>query len=422
MRVLLIGGGGREHAIGWKLSQSPILDRLVSCPGNPGLETLGDVVDDVDPENPAAIVALCKERAIDLVVVGPEGPLAAGVADELIAERISVFGPTRAGTRLESSKSFAKEIMVAAGVPTAGSATFQDREAAVIHLEKSPGPYVVKADGLAAGKGVLVTESLEAATHWVDECLGGRIGATGSSVVIEDHLVGDEVSIIYVCANGEAIPFQPARDYKRLLEDDQGPNTGGMGCFSPVEDVDEDLVDWTTARVTLPTLGELESRGIAYTGFLYVGLMLTSSGPKVLEFNCRLGDPETEVLMPRICSDLLVVLNAAANGALTGQHITWTERVAVDVVLAAPGYPESPLKGLEISGLESLQDVIVFHAGTRMTNKGLMTSGGRVLNVVGIGDTVGEARRNAYAGVHQIDFEGKQYRTDIAAERKGTSP
>jgi len=210
MRVLLLGGGGREHAIGWKLTQSPMLDRLVSCPGNPGLETLGDVVEDVDPENPAAIAALCSERAIDLVVVGPEGPLAAGVADALIAEGVPVFGPTRAGARLESSKSFAKEIMVAAGVPTAGSVTFQDREAAVIHLEKSQGPYVVKADGLAAGKGVLVTNSLEEATHWVDECLGGRFGVTGPSVVIEDHLDGDEVSIIYVCANDEAIPLQPA--------------------------------------------------------------------------------------------------------------------------------------------------------------------------------------------------------------------
>lgn len=399
-----------------------MLDRLVSCPGNPGLETLGDVVEDVDPENPAAIAALCSERAIDLVVVGPEGPLAAGVADALIAEGVPVFGPTRAGARLESSKSFAKEIMVAAGVPTAGSVTFQDREAAVIHLEKSQGPYVVKADGLAAGKGVLVTNSLEEATHWVDECLGGRFGVTGPSVVIEDHLDGDEVSIIYVCANDEAIPLQPARDYKRLLDGDQGPNTGGMGCFSPVEDLDGDLVDWTTAHVALPTLGELKSRGIAYTGFLYVGLMLTSGGPKVLEFNCRLGDPETEVLMPRITSDLLVVLKAAVNEALTGQDITWSERAAVDVVLAAPGYPGSPVGGLEISGLESLEDVIVFHAGTKRTSGGLMTSGGRVLNVVGVGDSVGEARRNAYAGVHRIDFDGKQYRTDIAAERKGTSP
>lgn len=422
MRVLLLGGGGREHALGWKLAQSPMLDRLVSCPGNPGLGTLGDVAADVDPEDPAAVVALCRERAIDLVVVGPEGPLAAGVADALNAEGISVFGPTSAGARLESSKSFAKEIMAAAEVPTAGSATFRDRETAVIHLEESSGPYVVKADGLAAGKGVLVTESLEAAIEWVDGCLGGRFGAAGSAVVIEEHLTGDEVSIFYLCANGEAIPFQPARDYKRLLDDDEGPNTGGMGSFSPVEDIDDDLVDWTTVHVALPTLGELASRDIDYTGFLYVGLMLTSDGPKVLEFNCRLGDPEAEVLMPRITSDLLAVLNAASNEGLTGHGVTWSNRAAVDVVLAAPGYPESPVKGLRITGLDPIENILVFHAGTREAGGRLVSSGGRVLNIVGLGDDIGEARDNAYAAAQHIDFKGKQFRTDIAAKQEGTSP
>jgi len=422
MRVLLLGGGGREHALGWKLAQSPMLDRLVSCPGNPGLGALGDVAADVDPENPSAVVALCRERAIDLVVVGPEGPLAAGVADALKAEGIPVFGPTSAGARLESSKSFAKEIMAAAGVPTAGSATFRDRETAVIHLEESSGPYVVKADGLAAGKGVLVTESLEAAIEWVDGCLEGRFGAAGSAVVIEEHLTGDEVSIFYLCADGEAIPFQPARDYKRLLDDDEGPNTGGMGSFSPVEDIDDDLVDWTTVHVALPTLGELASRDIDYTGFLYVGLMLTSDGPKVLEFNCRLGDPEAEVLMPRITSDLLAVLNAASNEGLTGHGVTWSNRAAVDVVLAAPGYPESPVKGLRITGLDHIENILVFHAGTREAGGRLVSSGGRVLNIVGLGDNIGEARDNAYAAAQHIDFKGKQFRTDIAAKQEGTSP
>lgn len=422
MRVLLLGGGAREHALGWKLTQSPMLDRLVSCPGNPGLGTLGDVAADVDPENPDAIVALCNERTIDLVVIGPEGPLAAGVADALDTEQIPVFGPTSAGARLESSKSFAKEIMAAAEVPTAGSATFRDRETAVIHLEESSGPYVVKADGLAAGKGVLVTESLEAAIAWVDKCLGGRFGAAGSSVVIEDHLVGDEVSIFYVCADGEAIPFQPARDYKRLLDGDEGPNTGGMGSFSPVEDIDEGLVDWTTVNVALPTLNELAARGIGYTGFLYVGLMLTSDGPKVLEFNCRLGDPEAEVLMPRITSDLLVVLNAAANEGLAGHGVTWSDRAAVDVVLAAPGYPASPVKGLRITGLDPIENVLVFHAGTREVDGRLVSSGGRVLNIVGLGDSIVEARENAYAAAQHVDFKGKQFRTDIAARNEGTSP
>ncbi len=422
MRVLLLGGGGREHALGWKLTQSPMLDRLVSCPGNPGLGTLGDVASDVDPENPVAIVALCKERAIDLVVVGPEGPLAAGVTDALTAEGIPVFGPTRAGARIESSKSFAKEIMAAAGVPTAGSATFRDRDTAVIHLEESSGPYVVKADGLAAGKGVLVTDSLEAAINWVDKCLGGGFGDAGSSVVIEDHLVGDEVSIFYLCADGEAIPFEPARDYKRLLDGDQGPNTGGMGSFSPVEDIDAGLVDWTTVHVALPTLSELASRGIDYTGFLYVGLMLTSDGPKVLEFNCRLGDPEAEVLMPRITSDLLVVLNAAANEGLAGHGVTWSERAAVDVVLAAPGYPKSPVNGLRITGLDPIENVLVFHAGTREVGGRLVSSGGRVLNIVGLGESIAEARDNAYAAAQHIGFNGKQFRSDIGAKQEGTSP
>jgi phosphoribosylamine--glycine ligase len=420
MRVLLLGGGGREHAIGWKLAQSPMLDRLISCPGNPGLDEIGDVEPDVDPDDPAAVVALASSQDIDLVIVGPESPLAKGVADALIAARIPVFGPIQAAARLESSKSYAKEIMAAAAVPTARSATYSDREAAIFRLEESDSPYVVKADGLAAGKGVLVTDSLEEAIVWVDECLGGRFGAAGSSVVIEDHLSGKEVSVFYICAAGEAIPLQPARDYKRLLNGDDGPNTGGMGCFSPVDDIDDDLVDWTTVNVALPTLAELASRGIDYTGFLYVGLMLTSDGPMVLEFNCRLGDPETEVLMPRITSDLLAILKAAANEGLTDQSVTWSDKAAVDVVLASPGYPNTPITGTVISGVPALENTLVFQAGTKIIDEQLATSGGRVLNVVGIGETISEARDRAYTGVQQIEFEGMQFRTDIAADGEGT--
>ena len=421
MRVLLLGGGGREHAIGWKLAQSPMLDRLISCPGNPGLATIGEVVPEVDPTDPSAVVNLANDRHVDLVVVGPEAPLEAGVADALVAQRIPVFGPKQGAARLESSKSFAKEIMAAAQVPTARSATFTDREAAVMHLEESTAPYVVKADGLAAGKGVLVTESLTAAIVWVDDCLGGRFGDAGTSVVIEEFLDGDEVSIFYICSGGEAIPLQPARDYKRLLDGDAGPNTGGMGCYSPVEGIDDGLVDWTTVNVALPTLAELASRDVDYTGFLYVGLMLTSEGPKVLEFNCRLGDPETEVLMPRITSDLLEVLKAAANEGLTGHSVAWSDIAAVDVVLAAPGYPDAPRTGLAISGLEPLDDVLVFHAGTKEVDGSLVSSGGRVLDIVGLGNTIPEARDNAYFGTHRIRFEGKQFRTDIAEDERRTS-
>jgi len=311
--------------------------------------------------------------------------------------------------------------MAAAQVPTARSATFTDREAAVIHLEESVAPYVVKADGLAAGKGVLVTESLTAAIVWVDDCLGGKFGDAGTSVVIEEYLDGDEVSIFYICSGGEAIPLHPARDYKRLLNGGAGPNTGGMGCYSPVEGIDDNLVDWTTVNVALPTLSELASRDVDFTGFLYVGLILTSEGPRVLEFNCRLGDPETEVLMPRITSDLLEVLKAAANEGLTDQSVTWSDISAVDVVLAAPGYPDAPRKGLAISGLEPSDSTLVFHAGTKEVDGALVTSGGRVLNVVGLGDTIDEARDNAYSIAHRIEFEGKQFRTDIAADDKRTT-
>ena len=422
MKVLILGGGGREHAIGWKLAMSPHLDQLISCPGNPGLAEISAVVADVDPTDPQAVVELCRIRSVDLVVIGPEAPLAAGVADALRSAEIPVFGPNRNAARLESSKSFAKEIMAAAHVPTAKSATYFDRESAVARLEEMNGPFVVKADGLAAGKGVLVTTSLERAISWVDECLGGRFGGAGESVVIEDYLDGAEVSIIYMCGGGEAVPLAPARDYKRLYDSGEGPNTGGMGSYSPVSDIPESLVDWTTANVTQPVLDELERRAIAYTGFLYVGLMLTDDGPQVLEFNCRLGDPEAQAILPRLESDFLKALDAGAKGRLAGHVLEWSSKVAVDVVLAAPGYPEAPETGMAIIGLEKVSEAIVFHAGTANTGTGLVTAGGRVLNVVGVCDTFVEARESAYAAADLIQFRGIQYRGDIAeAEERSQS-
>ncbi|NHZ70560.1 MAG: phosphoribosylamine--glycine ligase [Proteobacteria bacterium] len=415
MRVLLIGSGGREHAIGWKLVQSPLLERLVSVPGNPGLDELGDVVSDVNPTDPTAVVQLCEDRRIDLVIIGPEAPLAAGVADALRAANLPVFGPNAAGAMLETSKSFANEVMAAAQVPTSQSVTFTDREAATLHIEEMEGPYVVKADGLASGKGVLVTQSMDEAIHWVEACFDGRFGSAGETVVIEEHLEGREASIFFVCSRGEAIPLEAARDYKRLEDGGEGPNTGGMGSYSPPTDLPDDLIDWTTTRVALPVLEELARRSIDYTGFLYVGLMLTAEGPKVLEFNVRLGDPETEVLMPRLESDLLVLLNAAATVGLTGQAIEWNELAAVDVVLASPGYPDRPETGLAIIGLDKVNEALVFHAGTRHAETGTITSGGRVLNVVGVADTIEQARAEAYAAANLIQFRGKQFRTDIAA-------
>lgn len=414
MRVLLLGGGGREHAIGWKLSQSPLLTELVSCPGNPGLASLGDLEPEIDPIDPDAVVDLARRRSIDLVVIGPEAPLAAGVADALSQAGIAVFGPTAAGARLESSKEFAKLVMDSAGVPTARYRSFTDRAEAITYLESYDGPYVVKADGLAAGKGVLVTEDRGSATAWVEDCLGGRFGEAGATVVIEDHLAGDEVSVFFICAGGGALGLETARDYKRLLDGDEGPNTGGMGSFSPAGAEVDDLVAWTRDRVALPVLAALADGGVEYTGFLYVGLILTGDGPKVLEFNCRLGDPETQALMPRLESDLLAVLHAAASEGTLPAELSWSPKAAVNVVMAAPGYPDAPEKGLAVIGVDRVAEALVFHAGTTWADDRLVTSGGRVFSVVGIADTVEDAREDAYSAAHVIQFKGVQMRTDIA--------
>jgi phosphoribosylamine--glycine ligase len=415
MRILLLGSGGREHAIGWKLRQSPLIGALISCPGNPGLGELGELVADVSPTDPEGVVALARDRSIDLVVVGPEAPLAAGVADALSEAGIAVFGPTASAARLESSKAFAKEIMTEAGVPTAEYGEYTDPEEAYARLESSDGPYVVKADGLAAGKGVLVTEDLTAAKGWVDVCLAGRFGEAGSTVVIEDHLDGAEVSVFFICNGDTAVPLEPARDYKRLLDGDIGPNTGGMGSYSPVHDVDDYFIRWTQTHVAEPTLAALAARGVPYTGFLYVGLMLTDDGPKVLEFNCRLGDPETQALMPRLETDLLELLHAAAHDSLEGAEMSWSDSFAVDLVLASPGYPDNPETGLSIIGIDHVTEALVFHAGTAVVDGRLVTKGGRVVNVVGIGETLTEARSDAYAAANLIQFRGKQVRSDIAA-------
>lgn len=414
MRILLIGSGGREHAIGWKLAQSPLITELISCPGNPGLAELGDLVSDVDPLDPEAVTRLATARDVDLVVVGPEGPLAAGVADALEEAGVAVFGPSASAARLEASKAFAKEIMTSAGVPTAAHGEFTERDAAYARLESSDGPYVVKADGLAGGKGVLVTEDLIAAKGWVDVCLGGRFGESGATVVIEDHLEGDEVSVFFICSGDTAVPLDPARDYKRLLDGDQGPNTGGMGAYSPVHDVDDYYTRWTLTHVVEPTLAVLAERGVPYTGFLYVGLVLTEDGPQVLEFNCRLGDPETQALLPRMETDLLELLHAAAHDSLEGADMAWSDSYAVDLVLASPGYPDRPETGLAVIGLDHVTEALVFHAGTSIEDDRLITAGGRVLNVVGIGSTLAEARSDAYAAANLIQFRGKHVRSDIA--------
>lgn len=409
MKVLLVGGGGREHAIGWKLSQSRRVKELISLPGNPGLSRLGPVIEGIDPTDVGAVSAMARIQGIDLVVVGPEAPLASGVVDALTRLGIPVFGPTRAAARLESSKAFAKSIMKRAGVPTAAAESFDDPAAARAYLDRTQGRFVVKADGLAAGKGVLVTDSREEAKAWVDHCLEGGFGTAGESVLIEDYLEGPEISVFAVCTDSGPVPLEPARDYKRLLDDDQGPNTGGMGSFSPVPDLDPGLVTNVMSMVVEPTLAQMAADGNPFRGFLYTGLTLTPSGPRVLEFNVRLGDPETQVVLPRLESDLIDVLE--------GREATWSDRAAVNVVLAAKGYPTDPQKGAEILGLDHIpDDTLVFHAGTKSEGKRVFVDGGRVLNVVGMGHDLATARDRAYQTAGQINWPGMRMRADIAAQ------
>ncbi len=404
MRALVIGSGGREHALGWKLAQSSRVDELISIPGNPGLASLGPVVEGISLEDVGAIAAMARLQKVDLAVVGPEGPLAAGVVDALTGLGVPVFGPSRAAARLEASKAYAKEIMARAGVETAASSAFTEAGAAKEHLDQTAGPYVVKADGLAAGKGVLVTDSRPEAMAWVEQWL------SSGPVVVEEFLEGPEVSVFAVCTDRGVVPLEPARDYKRLLDGDQGPNTGGMGAYSPVRDLPSGLVDETMREVIEPTLAQLAEEGNPFRGFLYTGLALTPRGPRVLEFNVRLGDPETQAVLPRLENDLIEVLEGASP--------VWSDTATVDVVLAAGGYPESPVRGAAIEGLAAIGDeTLVFHAGTRAEGRRTLVDGGRVLSVVGSGTDVETARERAYQAVARVRFSGMQFRTDIGADQ-----
>ncbi|CAN5820705.1 phosphoribosylamine--glycine ligase [soil metagenome] len=413
MRVLLVGSGGREHALGWKLAQSPRLTELITLPGNPGLATLGSVVDGVSATDVGAVAALARVQRVDLVVVGPEEPLALGLADAVADLGIPIFGPTRAAARLEASKAFAKDVMKRAGVPTADAWTFTEEPSAHSHIDSHPGPYVIKADGLAAGKGVRVTTDRDDAHYWVDLCFHGGFGDAGTTVVIEEYLDGPEVSVFAVCSGTKAVPLAPARDYKRLSDGDEGPNTGGMGSYSPVDDLPDDLVNWTMDAVVRPTLRQMTEDGNPYVGFLYAGLVLTRNGPQVLEFNVRLGDPEAQVVVPRMKSDLLTLLEGAVTASLT--EPTWTDQAAVEVVLAAEGYPQAPIKGAVIEGLDRVpDDVLVFHAGTARDGGDLVVDGGRVIDLVALGDSVESARQRVYQAAELVTWPGVQYRRDIA--------
>jgi phosphoribosylamine--glycine ligase len=417
MRVLVVGGGGREHALCWTLAASATIEEVVCAPGNVGIAEVARLRQ-VDPEDPAAVTALAREEGVDLVVLGPEGPLVAGAADALGAAGVPVFGPTAAAARIESSKSFAKQVMAEAGVATAEAWSGDDTEGALAALDRFGPPYVVKADGLAAGKGVVVTEDRAQAEAAVRAALVDRVfGDAGATVVVEAFLDGPEVSAFAV-ADGEQVRIlASAQDYKRVGDGDTGPNTGGMGAYSPVYlgggTGEEDLA----AAVFTPVLQALAGRGTPYVGVLYAGLVLTTQGPRVLEFNARFGDPETQVVLPRLRSDLGALLAGCAHGELGAvAPLEWDPRACVTVVLVSGGYPGEYRTGLPISGLEAvaeLPDVAVFHAGTRRDGDRIVTAGGRVLAVTAFGDTVAEARAGAYAAADRISFEGMARRDDI---------
>lgn len=411
MRVLVIGGGAREHAIAWKLSTSDRVDEILSLPGNPGMATLGPTIEGVDATDVGAVAAMARIQAVDYVVVGPEAPLAAGVVDALAAVGIPAFGPTRTAARLESSKSFAKDVMRRAGVATPEGWTFDHAVDAETHIRSHPGPYVVKADGLAAGKGVLVTGEREAALDWVARCFGGDFDSAGAKVVIEEFAAGPELSVFAICDGTRGILLHPARDYKRLRDGDVGPNTGGMGSYSPV-DLPEGLLERVDRSIIQPVLDLMRGDGTPYIGVLYAGLVLTETGPVVIEFNCRFGDPETQVVLPRLESDLLEVMVAATDGDLSDVSLQWSDDTVVNVVLAAEGYPGSPRKGDRIKGL-SATDALVFHAGTRRDGGAIVTDGGRILSVLGRGANLTAARDAAYSAAEPLRFPGRQFRRDI---------
>lgn len=422
MRALVVGTGGREHALAWGLARSASVDEVVAAPGNPGMEALARCVP-VDAKDPEAIASLAEAVDADLVIIGPEDPLVRGAVDAVRARGRLAFGPGASGARLEGSKRWMKELLEGAGVPTAQHASFsaEDEDAALAFLETLDGLYVIKTDGLAAGKGVVVTESIREAADSVRAYLSGEaFGDAGRNVVIEEGLRGPELSLLVVC-NGDtdaAVSLAPAQDFKRIGDGDAGPNTGGMGAYSPVPIAGPHLIEQVMATAVRPTLHALEREGVAYRGVLYAGLMLTPDGPKVIEYNVRFGDPECEVVVPRLTTDLGELCRASAAGEPLPE-VRCTDDAWVTVVLASEHYPAPPRTGDTILGLDTLEgrdDVVVFHAGTaRGADGSVVTAGGRVLAVTGVGPTVAEARATAYDAVDRISWPGLQFRRDIAA-------
>jgi phosphoribosylamine--glycine ligase len=425
MNVLVIGGGGREHALAWKIAQSPRVAKVYVAPGNAGTG-LDPALTNVPATSVAELVALARDREIGLTVVGPEGPLAAGVVDAFRDAGLAIFGPSKEAAQLESSKDFAKAFMARHRVPTARYATFTEAAQAHAYVEREGAPIVVKADGLAAGKGVVVATSAAEAHEAIDAMLvGNALGDAGARVVIEEFLAGEEASFIVMVDGRNVLPLASSQDHKRLRDGDRGPNTGGMGAYSPAPVVTPALHARLMREVILPTVNGMAAEGLRYTGFLYAGVMIDASGaPKVLEFNCRLGDPETQPIMARLRSDLVDLLQHGVDGTLDRAEAEWDRRAALGVVLAAHGYPEAPRRGDPLIGLERIvperhPDVVVFHAGTAMEGGAVVTSGGRVLCVTALGDSVKLAQKAAYDAIADLRFAGMQFRTDIGFRALG---
>ncbi len=423
MKVLVVGSGGREHAMAWKLARSPRVAQVLVAPGNAGT-AVEPGVRNVPGGSPEALLQLAIDEGIDFTVVGPEAPLAAGIVDLFEAHGLRIFGPTREAAQLESSKDFAKRFLVRHGIPTAHHATFSDAQAAHEWVRRQGAPIVIKADGLAAGKGVVVALDEADAHDAIDRMLvDNAFGDAGARVVIEEFLAGEEASFIVVVDGLRVVPLATSQDHKRLLDHDQGPNTGGMGAYSPAPVVTPALHERVMREVIAPTLAGLAADGIRYRGFLYAGLMISAAGdPKVLEFNCRLGDPETQPIMMRLTSDLLDLLEAALDGTLGDVQPAWDPRPALGVVLAAAGYPDAPRSGDPVR-VKPIDDplVQVFHAGTRSSEGRCLTSGGRVLCVTALGDDIRQAQGHAYAAIEGIDFDGVQFRRDIGSRALETS-
>ncbi|MGF1621173.1 MAG: phosphoribosylamine--glycine ligase [Rhodomicrobiaceae bacterium] len=415
MNIFLIGSGGREDALAWAISKSPMLTRLYCAPGNAGIARHAECVD-LDPGDHAAIIEFCRLREIGLVVIGPEAPLVAGLADDLHKAGFKVFGPGKDGAQIEGSKSFTKALCAHKHIPTADYGAFDNADAALDYLTQQTLPIVIKADGLAAGKGVIIAETHGQAEQAIHECFEGAFGEAGASVVIEEFLEGEEASFFALCDGETVLPLASAQDHKRAFDGDKGPNTGGMGAYSPAPIMTPEMEARVMEKIILPTVAALKENGISYRGVLYAGLMIGADGPKLIEYNARFGDPECQVLMMRLASDFLPALLAVAEGTLGQMELNWRDETAITVVMAANGYPGNYEKGSEIKGLdeaESVPGVTIFHAGTKRDGARMLSNGGRVLNVTALGGSVSEARDKAYEAIDRIDWPEGFCRRDI---------